>query len=39
MKETHFGFFIICPEHTADSPKNAAFRAWLLDEARADGSV
>jgi len=37
--ETHFGFFIICPEHTADSPKNAAFRQWLLDEARADGNV
>jgi len=37
--ETKFGFFIVCPEHTADSPKNAAFRAWLLDEARADGSI
>jgi LysR family transcriptional regulator, glycine cleavage system transcriptional activator len=37
--ETKFGFFIVCPEQTADTTKNAAFREWLLDEARADGSI
>jgi len=37
--ETHFGFFIVCPEHTAKSTKNAAFRQWLLDEARAEGNI
>ncbi len=33
---TEFGFFVVCPERTADLPKNAAFRAWLLAEVAAD---
>jgi len=37
--KTKYGFFIVCPEHTADSAKNAAFRQWLLDEARAEGNI
>jgi len=27
-------YFVVCPEATADRPDLAAFRAWLLDEAR-----
>ena len=27
-----WGFYVVCPESTADLPKNAAFRWWLLDE-------
>jgi len=32
--ETEFEFYVVCPEQTADLPKNAAFRQWVLDEAR-----
>lgn len=29
---TEFGFFVVCPEQTADLHKNAAFREWVLAE-------
>ena len=29
---TRFGFYVVCPEATADFPKNASFREWLLQE-------
>lgn len=28
-----FGYFLVCPEATADAPKISAFREWLLEEA------
>ena len=31
-----FGFFVVCPGQTADLPKNAAFREWLLAESADD---
>ncbi|NQW02200.1 MAG: transcriptional regulator GcvA [Rhodospirillales bacterium] len=33
-----YGFYVVCPEATADDFKNAAFRAWLLEEAGAEDS-
>ena len=30
-----YGFYVVCPEASADLPKNAAFREWLLEEAEA----
>ncbi len=27
-----FGYWLVCPENTADMPKTRAFREWLLDE-------
>jgi len=33
---TGFGFFVVCPEQTADLPKNEAFRSWLLAESEFD---
>jgi LysR family glycine cleavage system transcriptional activator len=29
-----FAYFVVCPEATADRPKIAAFREWLLVEAQ-----
>ncbi|MDJ0955391.1 MAG: transcriptional regulator GcvA [Arenicellales bacterium] len=29
-----YAYYIVCPEETADRPKVAAFREWLLQEAR-----
>lgn len=34
--ETGFGFYVVCPEATADVFKNAAFREWLLEEANSE---
>ncbi|TCO81337.1 LysR family glycine cleavage system transcriptional activator [Plasticicumulans lactativorans] len=31
-----FGYWIVCPAHTAERAKVRAFREWLLEEARAD---
>jgi len=31
-------YYVVCPEATADRPELAAFRAWLLDEARRQGA-
>jgi len=33
---TDFGFFVVCPEQTAEMRKNAVFRDWLLEESRTD---
>ncbi|HZS85791.1 MAG TPA: transcriptional regulator GcvA [Stellaceae bacterium] len=33
-----FSYWLVCPESTADRPKIAAFRAWILAEARASAS-
>jgi len=30
-----YAYYVVCPESTADRPKIAAFRDWLLDEAKA----
>lgn len=32
------GIYVVCPEATADLPKNAAFRQWLLDEVGRDAA-
>ncbi len=32
--KSDFNFYIVCPERTADAPKNAAFREWLLEQAK-----
>ncbi|MBM6580586.1 transcriptional regulator GcvA [Microvirga sp. BT689] len=32
-----YRYYVVCPEATADRPAIAAFRAWLLDEARLQG--
>lgn len=29
-----FGYFVVCPEASASRPKVAAFRSWVLEEAR-----
>jgi LysR family glycine cleavage system transcriptional activator len=31
-----FAYYVVCPESIADRPKIAAFREWLLEEARQD---
>jgi LysR family transcriptional regulator, glycine cleavage system transcriptional activator len=33
-----FSYWVVCPEATADKPKIAEFRNWLLEEAKADGA-
>ena len=33
---TDFTYYLVAPEATADEPRIAAFRAWLLDVARAE---
>jgi LysR family transcriptional regulator, glycine cleavage system transcriptional activator len=30
-----YQYYVVCPEATADRPALAAFRAWLLEEAKA----
>ncbi len=30
--KTNFAIFLVCPERTAETPKIAAFRDWLLEE-------
>lgn len=35
---TGFGFYVVCPEATADVVKNAVFREWLLEEANSDNT-
>jgi len=37
--ETDFSYFVICPERTADMPKNLAFRQWILEEARLEETM
>jgi LysR family glycine cleavage system transcriptional activator len=34
--EPEFSYWVVSPESTADKPKIAEFRAWLLEEARAE---
>ena len=36
---TEYAYYLVCPEHTAEHPKIAAFREWLLDEARSESSA
>ncbi|MBK3735925.1 transcriptional regulator GcvA [Azospirillum brasilense] len=31
-----FGYYLVCPEVTADRPKIAAFRRWIMEEGAAD---
>jgi LysR family glycine cleavage system transcriptional activator len=33
---TEYAYYVVCPEETADRPRIAAFRAWLLEQARLD---
>lgn len=33
-----YQYYIVCPEETAERPAIAAFRAWLMDEARAQAA-
>jgi LysR family glycine cleavage system transcriptional activator len=33
---TEFAYYLVCPEHTAEHPKIAAFRDWLLSEAKGE---
>ena len=32
-----FAYYLTCPEESADQPNVAAFREWILEEARAEG--
>ncbi|WP_262297269.1 transcriptional regulator GcvA [Microvirga sesbaniae] len=32
-----YQYYVVCPEATADRPALAAFRAWLMEEAKASG--
>ena len=34
-----YQYYIVCPEETADKPALAAFRAWLLEEAKAQSET
>ncbi len=34
-----YQYYIVCPEEVADRPALAAFRAWLLDEARSQSEA
>jgi len=34
-----FAYYLVCPEHTAEHPKIAAFRDWLLGEAKRESST
>jgi LysR family glycine cleavage system transcriptional activator len=36
---TAYAYYFVCPEDTAEQPKIAAFREWLLGEARSESSV
>lgn len=35
---TEYAYYLVCPKDTAEQPKIAAFRDWLLDEARRESS-
>ncbi len=34
-----FSYWVVCPQAAADKPKIAEFRAWLLEEAQAEGET
>lgn len=34
---TEYAYYVVCPEATADHPKIAAFRDWMLEEAGVEG--
>lgn len=36
---TDYAYYLVCPQNTAEQPKIAAFRDWLLDEARREASA
>ncbi len=36
---TAYAYYLVCPVNTAEQPKIAAFRDWLLDEARSEPSA
>jgi len=36
---TEYAYYLVCPVNTAEQPKIAAFRDWLLDEARSESSA
>ncbi len=36
---TEYAYYLVCPQNTAEQPKIAAFRDWLLDEARREASA
>jgi LysR family glycine cleavage system transcriptional activator len=36
--KSNFSFYIVCPERTANAPKIAAFRQWLLEEAQMENN-
>jgi LysR family glycine cleavage system transcriptional activator len=36
---TEYAYYLVCPEHTAEHPKIAAFREWLLAEAGSESST
>ena len=36
---TEYAYYLVCPVNTAEQPKIAAFRDWLLDEARSESSL
>jgi LysR family glycine cleavage system transcriptional activator len=36
---TEYAYYLVCPVNTAEQPKIAAFRDWLLDEARSEPSA
>ncbi len=36
---TEYAYYLVCPQSTAEQPKIAAFRDWLLDEARREASA
>ena len=35
---TDYAYYLVCPENTAEQPKIAAFREWLLAESKAEAS-
>jgi LysR family glycine cleavage system transcriptional activator len=36
---TEYAYYLVCPVNTAEQPKIAAFRDWLLGEARRESSA
>ena len=34
-----FGYFVVCPERTAEQPKVAAFREWIIARARSEAGT
>jgi LysR family glycine cleavage system transcriptional activator len=34
--KSEFFYWVVCPEATAEKPKIAEFRAWLLEEAASE---